>query len=157
MDELDATNIDAIGAEPGAPPDRDSLVRALRELQASEARVKRNADRVYDDARGKLVMELLPVLDNIDRTLLAPRGRQDPLVEGVRMVRGQLEGVLLRYGVERIDATGERFDPAVHEAVATVVDPQRVGMVIQQLEPGYRFGARLLRAAKVTVGVAPRG
>jgi molecular chaperone GrpE len=71
------------------------------------------------------------------------------------MVRAQLETVLVHYGVERIDAKGANFDPAVHEAVSAipVTDPRLAGVVLDQLEPGYRFGSRLLRAARVTVGV----
>jgi molecular chaperone GrpE len=135
--------------------DREALSRAVNELRASEARVQRNAGRIYDDVRSKLVGELLPVLDNLDRTLRAvDAGTPAPLVEGVRMVRVQLETVLMRYGVERLDAKGQRFDPAIHEAVyaTRVKDGRHVGMVLEQLEAGYRFGTQLLRAARVTVG-----
>jgi molecular chaperone GrpE (heat shock protein) len=76
------------------------------------------------------------------------------MLEGVRMVRQQLEGVLRGYGVERIESLGERFDPKLHDAIGmtAVADPQRHGMVVHQAEPGYRFGSRLLRPAKVSVG-----
>jgi molecular chaperone GrpE len=136
--------------------DRQAGLRALRSLEATEARLARNARRDAEDARGKLVQELLPVLDNLDRTIHAAQAsRSDPaMLEGVRMVRQQLEGVLRGYGVERIDATGARFDPGLHEAIGVtpVSDPQRHGLVLHQLEPGYRFGDRLLRAARVNVG-----
>ena len=139
--------------------DRASLARAVNNLQESEARVRRNAEKVYDETRSNLVLELLPVLDNLDRTIDAVRGHVvTPLVEGVTMVRAQLEAVLLRYGVEQIDAKGQSFDPAVHEAVTAVpvTDRARVGMVIEQFEPGYRFGTKLLRPARVAVGVASK-
>jgi molecular chaperone GrpE len=139
-----------------AASDRQAALRALRNLEATEARLARNARRETDDMRAKLVQELLPVLDNLDRTLRAAHtGRGDPaMVEGVRLVRQQLEGVLRGYGVERIDAVGQRFDPAIHDAIGTsaVDDPQRHGAVIHQAEPGYRFASRLLRPAKVSVG-----
>jgi len=136
--------------------DRTAALRALRNLEATEARLERNARREAEDARSKLVQQLLPVLDNLDRTIQAAQAhRGDPaMLEGVRLVRHQLEGVLRGYGVERIDATGQRFDPALHEAigVTAVADPQRHGVVVHQAEPGYRFGDRLLRPAKVSVG-----
>jgi molecular chaperone GrpE (heat shock protein) len=140
--------------------DRQAGLRALRSLEATEVRLARNAKRDAEDARGKLVQELLPVLDNLDRTIRAAHGRSDPaMLEGVRMVRQQLEGVLRGYGVERIDATGARFDPGIHEAIGVtpVADPQHHGLVLQQHEPGYRFGERLLRPARIHVGklVAP--
>jgi molecular chaperone GrpE len=137
--------------------ERDSLRRALRDLEAAEARVKRNAERVYDEAKGSLVHELFPVLDNLDRSIAAARARSDPaLLAGVELTRKQLDEVLVRYGAERIDADGGAFDPSLHEAVAKVVaeDPARHMTVIEQLAPGYRFGSRLLRPAKVVVAVA---
>jgi molecular chaperone GrpE len=146
---------------PGADVDRQAALRALRSLEATEARLERNARREADETRGRLVQELLPVLDNLDRTIRAAQaGRSDPaLLEGVRMVRHQLEGVLRGYGVERIEAVGQRFDPAIHEAIGMVPvgEPQRHGVVVHQAEPGYRFAGRLLRPAKVSVGklVAP--
>jgi molecular chaperone GrpE len=145
----------------GDEPDRHAALRALRSLEATEARLARNARRDAEDARGKLVQELLPVLDNLDRTIrAASTTRGDPaMLEGVRMVRQQLEGVLRGYGVERVEATGQRFDPGLHEAIGVtqVSDPQHHGLVLHQLEPGYRFGERLLRPARVNVGklIAP--
>jgi molecular chaperone GrpE len=138
--------------------ERQAALRALRNLEATEARLARNAAREADEARGKLVQELLPVLDNLDRTIAAgaaPGHRGDPaMLEGVRMVRQQLEGVLRGYGVERVEAVGQRFDPSLHEAIGLtqVADPARHGVVVQQAEPGYRFAGRLLRPAKVSVG-----
>lgn len=152
---------DARAAGAAEPIDRQSALRALRSLEATEARLTRNARRELDDARGKLVQELLPVLDNLDRTIRAAYdARSDrAMLDGVRMVRHQLEGVLRGYGVERIEALDQRFDPNLHEAigVASVSDPRRHGIVVHQAEPGYRFGDRLLRPAKVSVGklVAP--
>ena len=136
--------------------DRQAALRALRNLEATEARLERNARREAEETRAKLVGELLPVLDNLDRTIRAAQaGRSDPaMLEGVRMVRQQLEGVLRGFGVERIESIGQRFDPAVHDAIGMIAvdDPQRQGVVVHQAEPGYRFGARLLRPAKVSVG-----
>lgn len=150
------TNDDLTGDIPGEAPDRASLARALRDLEATQARVQQNAQRVYDEKRRELVMELLPVSDNLERTIEAAGGASDPsLIDGLRMVQSQLEGVLNRYGLERIDATDQVFDPALHEAVAAVPVSSRalVGRVLRQAAPGYRFGGRVLRAARVSVGV----
>jgi molecular chaperone GrpE (heat shock protein) len=141
--------------------ERSAALRALRNLEATEARLERNARREAEETRSRLVEQLLPVLDNLDRTIRAAQGgRSDPaLLEGVRMVRQQLEGVLRGYGVERIEALGQRFDPAVHEAIGMIAvdDPQRHGAVVHQAEPGYQMAGRLLRPARVSVGklVAP--
>jgi molecular chaperone GrpE len=150
-----ATLADPVTSET-AGADRQAALRALRNLEATEARLERNARRDVEEMRGKLVQELLPVLDNLDRTIRAAQAnRSDPaMLEGVRMVHQQLEGVLRGYGVERIEALGQRFDPALHEAIGMVpvAEPQRHGAVVHQAEPGYRFAGRLLRPAKVSVG-----
>ncbi|MDB4960763.1 MAG: grpE 1 [Myxococcales bacterium] len=143
-------------AESSQKPDRSSMLRALRELEAAKGRVHRDAQRASDEMREKLVIQLLPVLDNLDRTIRAAteQGDAPAVVEGVQLVRAQLENVLRGYGAERIDAHGRLFDPAIHEAVSMIPvnDPRSHGAVIDQTEPGYRFGDRLLRPAKVVVG-----
>jgi molecular chaperone GrpE len=135
--------------------DRDSLRRALRDLEAAEARVQRNAERVYDDVRAKLIEELLPLADDLDRTLESASHRDPALVQAVRMMRAHLEKLLERYGVERLDAVGLPFDPTIHDAISTVPVESRSAdrIVVDQLQPGYRFAGRLLRPAKVVVGV----
>ena len=137
-------------------PDRGTMSRALRDLEAAKARVERDAQRAADELRGKLVLDLIPVLDNLDRTIAAATAQGDApaVVDGVRLVRAQMEQLLARYGVERIDAKHQPFDPALHDAISVVPvsHPAAHGVVIDQIEPGYRFGDRLLRPAKVVVG-----
>lgn len=132
--------------------DTESLGRALRELEAAKARVERDAHVVADQTRKRLVAELLPVLDTLDRMIDAAETAD--VVEGVRLVRAQLEAVLRGYGVERIDALRQRFDPALHDAVGMldVNDRNFHDVVVDQLQPCYRFGTTLLRPAKVVVG-----
>jgi molecular chaperone GrpE len=144
----------AVESAPG--DERAAALRALRSLEATQERVVKNAKRETEEAKGKLVMELLPVLDNLDRTIAASKqhGGDPALLEGVRMVRTQLESVLQRYGVEKVDAAGQKFDPAIHEAIGVhpVADPRANGFVVQQYEPGFAFNGKLLRPAKVLVG-----
>jgi molecular chaperone GrpE len=141
---------------PTEVPDRAQLTRAMRDLEAAQARVERDARRVHDQTRSQLIGQLLPVLDNLDRTIASARHHGDApaVLEGVRLVRSQLEGVLRGYGVERIDARGAAFDPALHDAISVVpaIDPRDHNRVIDQIEPGYRFNDQLLRPAKVVVG-----
>lgn len=138
--------------------ERASLRRAAADLENAKARVERDAAKLNAETRTQLVAELLPVLDNLDRTLAAGVPG-DAMVQGVKQVRAQLEGVLRGYGLERFEALGQRFDPRYHDAVAMteVVDRARDGVVVDQLEAGYRAGGRVLRPAKVAVGryVAP--
>jgi molecular chaperone GrpE len=128
------------------------VIQALADLEAARARVDRDAARVKDELRAQLVAELLPVLDNLDRSIAA--GGDESVVEGVRLVRAQLMGVLHKYGLERFDVLGEPFDPRAHDAMSVVdtASPGLDGVVIDQWEPGYRIGDKLLRPARVVVG-----
>jgi molecular chaperone GrpE len=137
------------------PADRDSLPDALDELEAARGRVERDADRGPDDDRRRLVSELLPVVDNLDRSITAARAHgNDDLVAGLDLVKAQFLGVLTGFGVARIDSVGRRFDPQEHDAVAVVDvnEPERDGIVLEEWQPGYRLGDRVLRAARVRVG-----
>ena len=140
--------------------DKEVLARALNELEAAKARVERDAELAAQDARKRLVAELLPVLDNLDRTIAAAidAGDAPAVVDGARLVRAQLEAVLRGFGVERVDALRKPFDPALHDAVGLVdvLDRGFHDVVIDQLEPCYRFGTTLLRPAKVVVGRCAR-
>lgn len=156
IDGLDPTAEAEVDMAETDAPDRASLARALNELEAAKARVERDARASADELREKLVLELVPVLDNLDRTIAAAHqaGDSPSVVEGVRLVRNQFLGVLLRFGVQRLEAKHQRFDPTLHEAISTVPvsHPSAHNVVVDQLEPGYLFGEKLLRAAKVIVG-----
>jgi molecular chaperone GrpE len=136
-------------------PDRAGLLRALRDLEAAKERVERDAQSVYDETRRNLVVQLLPILDNLDRAIRAAEASHEApsIAEGARLVRSQIEHVLCGFGVRRIVTESRRFDPALHEAVSTVdvIDAAAHGLVVDEVEPGYLFGDALLRPAKVVV------
>lgn len=156
LDPTAEAEVDTKEVAETAEPDQQTMRRALRELEAAKARVMRDAERSAQELREKLISELLPVLDNLDRTIYAANesGEARSVVEGVELVRSQFAGVLSRLGLERIDAHRQPFDPNLHEAIGTVPvsHPSAHNVVIDQVEPGYRIAGRLLRPAKVVVG-----
>ena len=113
-----------------------------------------------------MLVSLLEVVDNLDRAIgaaLRVRSGQasgasenvgDPLLQGVEMVQQQFLAKLDGFGVRRIDALGQPFDPALHEAVTTVStqDPAADGRIVGVIAHGYRIGDEVLRAALVAVG-----
>lgn len=138
-----------------ATDEKRALADALNELEAAKYRVTRDARAAAEDLKKQLVEKLLPVLDNLDRTIAAAEtaGNAIAVVEGVLLVRQQLEGVLRCYGLERIDAQDRAFDPSIHEAITTTPVPLSLhDTVIDQVSPGYRFNGALLRPAQVVVG-----
>jgi molecular chaperone GrpE len=105
------------------------------------------------------VIELLPLLDNLDRAFgQVPESlAQDPWVQGVALSRSRIKQRLRGWGVERVGRIGEPFDPELHEAVFYEDDPGTNEMLIQSVvRPGYRIGERLIRAARVVVVGPPR-
>jgi len=134
----------------------------LNELQADLQRVQADfvnyrrraeADRaeIMALAKQEVVMQTLPLLDNLGRALgHLPEGLQtDPWAIGVQQVAKQADEVLKSLGVERIEAVGQPFDPHLHEAIAHDGDGD---LVTEELQPGYRLGDRVIRHAIVKVG-----
>jgi molecular chaperone GrpE len=128
---------------------------SAREFDEARARLRREVGREVERGRRAFVVELLEVLDNLDRALEAGRAAPDPatLAEGVQLVRQQFLARLAGAGVTRIDPLGEPFDPVRHEALSTVPtsEPAQDGIVCGVLAPGYLVGDEVLRPARVAV------
>jgi molecular chaperone GrpE len=131
----------------------DELLRAVAELTNVNRRRKQDMDTIAAFAQESMARSLLPVLDDIDRALLASREREgDPFRSGLLMIRDRLWQTLAKEGLEPIDAKGASFDPELHEAVAQhPSEEQPAGTVLEVIVPGYRFRGRVLRHAQVVV------
>jgi molecular chaperone GrpE len=106
-------------------------------------------------AAERLVKELLPIVDDLERALEAAEEHQEAkLEEGVRLVHRQLASALEREGLAEIETDG-RFDPHVHEALLSQPSEADEGSVIEVLQKGYRLGDRVLRPARVVIA-APK-
>ena len=109
-------------------------------------------------AAADLIRDLLPVVDDLERALAAPRRPADadgPLRRGVELIHQQLLEVLRKRGVEPFESVGRDFDPAWHEAVAhEPANGHRDGEIAAEFRRGYRLGSRLLRPAQVKVAKA---
>ena len=109
-------------------------------------------------ARREILADLLDVVDNLDRAIDAARSssapdRVDTLLQGVEMVRRQFLAKLEGFGVKRIESEGQRFDPALHEAISAVpaATPDQDGTIVGVIRHGYRIGDDVLRPAAVAV------
>ena len=132
--------------------ERDQYLDALRRLKAefenSRKRQERERERVHSMAAERLVQELLPVLDNLDRALEAGGDIRD----GVLATRNQLAEVLGNEGLLPVASDGQPFDPNVHEAVmGRPSDEHEEGTILQTFERGYLLNGKPIRPAKVVV------
>ncbi len=134
---------------------RDEYLALAQRTQADfenyRKRVARESTAAAERGVAKLAKELLPALDNLDRALEAAE-EEDPLLEGVRLVRSELSSALARVGIESFDPAGEPFDPTHHEAMAQrPVEGTESGTVVEVYQPGYRLNGTVIRPARVVV------
>jgi molecular chaperone GrpE len=163
------------GEEPAPPPEptpEERLAAAKDETKAMKEKMlrvaadfenyRRRAQKETDEARqrGKqgAVKDLLPVFDNLERATAHVDDKTDvnSMLDGLHMVHKQFIDVLGKMGIERIDALGKGFDPTVHESIQYEhSDEYEAGIVMNELQPGYRQGNMLLRPALVMVSRGP--
>jgi molecular chaperone GrpE len=150
-------------AEPTEPTEletvtreRDEYLDSLQRLQAEFANYRKRAQRDQESlvarAGERVVKELLPVVDDLERALHAAEQHEEAtLEEGVRLVHRSLADLLRREGLQEIETEGQ-FDPHVHEALLSQpAEGAEAGAVIEVLQKGYRLGDRVLRPARVIV------
>jgi molecular chaperone GrpE len=135
----------------------DDLKRVAAEFENYRKRVARDQANLAARAHERLVKELLPVLDDLERALEAGAEHQDAkLEEGVRLVQRELQEALGKEGLVEIETNG-RFDPHVHEALLSQPSEQDEGAILEVLQKGYRLGDRVLRPARVVVSQGESG
>jgi molecular chaperone GrpE len=133
----------------------NDLKRVAAEFENYRKRVARDQEGLVARAHERLVKELLPVLDDLERALAAAEEHEEAkLEEGVRLVHRELAGALRREGLAEIDTDGQ-FDPHVHEALLSQPSDVEEGSVIEVVQKGYTLGDRVVRPARVVVA-APK-
>jgi molecular chaperone GrpE len=129
----------------------NDLKRVAADFENYRKRVARDQEGLVARAHERLVKELLPVLDDLERALEAAAQHEEAkLEEGVRLVHRELVEALAREGLVEVETDGQ-FDPHVHEALVSQPSEQEDGSVIEVLQKGYRLGDRVLRPARVVV------
>ncbi len=137
---------------------RTTLTRyreASSEFDEARARFRRDVGKEVERGKRAILVELLDVVDNLDRAIEAATGaaRSDALIQGVELVRTQFLAKLDGFGVTRVDPTGHPFDPTRHEAATSVPtqDRARDGWIVGVIRQGYEIGGDVLRPAVVAV------
>ena len=129
----------------------DRWKRSAAEFQNYKRRTEQERAELLRGANGSLILDLLPVLDDLERALanVPPDQAESKWVEGARLVERKFRAIMERQGLTPIEAVGQPFDPAVHEAVGGTGTH-----VAQEYQRGYKLNARSLREAMVLVGDA---
>ncbi len=134
----------------------DRFLRSAADLENMRKRQKRELEDAKFETKNKVLKEMLPVVDNLERAIehAGAGGEKNPILEGVQLVLRQFTAAFERLEVTPVDAMGQPFDPNLHEAISQQESDQPPGTVVQVLQRGYRAGERLLRPALVVVAKA---
>ena len=134
----------------------DRYLRAAADLENLRKRQTREIDDAKLEAKGRVLKEMLPVVDNLERAIehATSQAGTNPIVEGVQLVLRQFLTAFERLEVTSIDAAGQPFDPNLHEAISQQDSDAPPGTVVQVLQRGYKASDRLLRPALVVVAKA---
>ena len=130
----------------------DRYKRLQADFDNFRRRTRQEKEELSTVVAEQIVCELLPVVDNFERATASKATDLDTLATGVQMIFKQLHNALSQMGVESVNAVGTVFDPAQHEAVMRVEDDtQPDGMVVEELQKGYKVKGRLIRPSMVKV------
>lgn len=136
----------------------DEYLDHLRRLKAEFENYKKREEKLKTEfvkfATENLITELLPVMDSLDRALNGVHASHnlESFLPGVELIRKQLEDVLVKNGLAKIETVGNLFDPRVHEAIMQVEsDGQAENAIIQELRKGYLLNNKVIRPAQVAV------
>lgn len=134
----------------------DANLAGWQRAQADFINYKRRAEQEKEEigrlANSMLVLNLLPILDDLERAMAAIPSRLAKVswADGIRLIERKLRASLEAQGLSEIKAVGEPFDPFLHEAVRQ--DKGKDGMVIEEVQKGYKFQDRVIRPTRVVVG-----
>jgi molecular chaperone GrpE len=152
----EAAEAEADAKDEAEPDYRDLYLRAVADADNVRKRARRDVGVAEARGMARVVRELLPALDNLERAIAAAEAQEldeeHHMTKGIRLVQQELASALQRVGIEAFSPKGETFDPHQHEAVAQQpVEGAEAGTVVEVYQAGYRYKDEILRAAKVVV------
>ncbi len=142
--------------------EKDELFGKLQRVSADYMNFQKRSHKQVADTvayeKEKVIKTLLPALDNFEHTLQNAQSAEnkDVLLKGVRIIYDQILDILKIHGVERIDALGAKFDPAMHEAVSHKAESEKEdNIVLEEFQKGYKLNGRVLRPSRVIINKLP--
>jgi molecular chaperone GrpE len=132
----------------------EKLLRVSADYVNFQKRSLKQISDTIEYEKEKIIKTLLPVLDNFEHTLQNEQSVEnaEAFVKGVRIIYDQMLDILKSHGVEQIQALGEKFDPALHQAMMQQTEPeQEDNLVLEEFQKGYKLNGRVIRPSKVIV------
>ena len=138
--------------------EKDELFGKLQRVSADYANFQKRVPKQISDTicyeKEKIIKTLLPALDNFEHTLQNANSAEnaDVFIKGIRIIYDQMLDILKSHSVEQIKAPGEKFDPALHEAMMQKTEPEKEdNIVLEEFQKGYKLNGRVIRPSKVIV------
>jgi molecular chaperone GrpE len=142
--------------------EKDELFAKFQRVSADYANYQKRVPKQISDSiayeKERIIKTLLPALDNFEHTLQNAHSSEniDVLVKGIRIIYDQFLDILKSHNVEQIEALGEAFDPAMHQAMTQQSNPEKEeNTVLEEFQKGYRLNGRVIRPSKVIVNKMP--
>ena len=156
VDDENVTDINSMLAEKKLQDELDELNDKYQRLQAEYANYRRRTQQEKETigvfANEKIITELIPVIDSMERALDACEDKEDTMYKGISLVHKQLIDTLVKFGVEEIEAESKEFDPNLHLAVMQEsVDGVEANQIVMVLQKGYKLGTKVVRPSMVKV------
>ncbi|HGM3506936.1 TPA: nucleotide exchange factor GrpE [Clostridioides difficile] len=156
VDDENVTDINSKLAEKKLQDDLGELNDKYQRLQAEYANYRRRTQQEKETigvfANEKIITELIPVIDSMERALDACENKEDTMYKGISLVHKQLIDTLVKFGVEEIEAESKEFDPNLHLAVMQEsVDGVEANQIVMVLQKGYKLGTKVVRPSMVKV------
>ena len=130
----------------------ERMLRMQADAENMQRRSQRDIESAHKYGQEKFVLELLPVIDSLERSVTLPEDQHHSVLEGVKLTLKMLYTALEKFGIQQIDPLGEAFNPELHQAVSTEINPEVAsGTVLKVLQKGYLLNNRLIRPALVVV------
>lgn len=157
VNEAEDTAVDTEVEEKKEPAVEDQLADMKKQLAytAAEyanfrARSAKEKEQTYSNAKGNVIAEILPVIDNLERAINQDGEDFEALKKGVEMTLDGLMATLSKIGVESYGESGENFDPNLHHAVMHIDDDElEENVIVDVFQKGYKIGDRVIRPAMV--------
>ena len=156
VDDENVTDINSKLAEKKLQYELDELNDKYQRLQAEYANYRRRTQQEKETigvfANEKIITELIPVIDSMERALDACEDKEDTMYKGISLVHKQLIDTLVKFGVEEIEAESKEFAPNLHLAVMQEsVDGVEANQIVMVLQKGYKLGTKVVRPSMVKV------
>ena len=130
----------------------DKYVRLQAEFLNFKKRTEKEKSNLYKFANEKLFVDLLPLMDNMERALASTESGSDGIVDGLKMIKKSFDDLFAKNGVEAIESVGQEFDPELHHAVMSdESDDHEAEHVIEEFQKGYKLNDKVIRHSMVKV------